>query len=77
MFRWNTVKGGYKCRRNASKSRGRARADLFASTEAARQGYKWTAKIGRGHEDGHAASPAMAMSAAEAVVYAYDATTAP
>ena len=75
MFRWNTVKGGYKCRRNARKHPKRARADLFASTVVTRQGYKWTAKIGRVKESGYASSPAGAMCAAEAIVHAYDATT--
>ena len=76
MLSWNTVKNGYTCRRNARKRPKRARADLFASNEATREGYLWQAKVGRGLEEGYASSPAMAMSAAEAALHAYDATTA-
>ena len=76
MLSWNTVKNGYTCRRNARKNPKRARADLFASSKATSRGYLWQAKIGRASESGYASSPAMAMSAAEARVFAYDATTA-
>jgi len=75
-LRWNTKKHGYTCRRNARKSPRRVRADLFASTKATTQGYLWQARIGRGLSEGYATSPAMAISAAEACVYAYDTTTA-
>lgn len=74
-LRWNTVKYGYVCRRNARKSPKRVRADLFASTKEGPQGYLWQARISRGIEEGYASSPAMAMSAAEAALHAYDATT--